>query len=177
LQATSTPTIISLSRQNLEQYPEFSSRQGVQRGAYVFIEDEQAQVTLIGVGAEMAFAVRTRQVLLDRFNIKSRIVSFPCQRLFAQQSREYRREVLKYQSGIPRVVIEAYAVNGWERYADAGFTMSTFGHSLPGAAAYKYFGFDEHVIAPEVAKLVDEVQQGGIDSLRGEFRDLNPVHH
>ncbi|KAF4220911.1 hypothetical protein CNMCM8980_005336 [Aspergillus fumigatiaffinis] len=177
LQATSTPTIISLSRQNLEQYPELSSRQGVQRGAYVFIEDEQAQVTLIGVGAEMAFAVRTRQVLLDRFNIKSRIVSFPCQRLFAQQSREYRREVLKYQSGIPRVVIEAYAVNGWERYADAGFTMSTFGHSLPGAAAYKYFGFDEHVIASEVAKLVDEVQQGGIDSLRGEFRDLNPVHH
>ncbi|KAH1900074.1 hypothetical protein KXV27_004726 [Aspergillus fumigatus] len=175
MQATSTPTIISLSRQNLEQYPKFSSREGVQRGAYVFIEDEQAQVTLIGVGAEMVFAVRTRQVLQDRFNIRSRIVSFPCQRLFAQQSQEYRREVLKYRSGIPRVVIEAYAVTGWERYADAGFTMSTFGHSLPGAAAYKYFGFDEHVIAPEVAKLVDEVQRDGIESLRGDFRDLNPV--
>ncbi|OXN28503.1 hypothetical protein CDV57_02755 [Aspergillus fumigatus] len=175
MQATSTPTIISLSRQNLEQYPKFSSREGVQRGAYVFIEDEQAQVTLIGVGAEMVFAVRTRQVLRDRFNIRSRIVSFPCQRLFAQQSQEYRREVLKYRSGIPRVVIEAYAVTGWERYADAGFTMSTFGHSLPGAAAYKYFGFDEHVIAPEVAKLVDEVQRDGIESLRGDFKDLNPV--
>ncbi|KAH1556637.1 hypothetical protein LV164_002395 [Aspergillus fumigatus] len=175
MQATSTPTIISLSRQNLEQYPKFSSREGVQRGAYVFIEDEQAQVTLIGVGAEMVFAVRTRQVLQDRFNIRSRIVSFPCQRLFAQQSQEYRREVLKYRSGIPRVVIEAYAVTGWERYADAGFTMSTFGHSLPGAAAYKYFGFDEHVIAPEVAKLVDEVQRDGIESLRGDFRDLNAV--
>ncbi|GFG13156.1 dihydroxyacetone synthase [Aspergillus udagawae] len=176
-QATSTPTIISLSRQNLEQYPEFSSRKGVQRGAYVFIEDDQAQVTLIGVGAEMVFAVRTRQVLLDRFNVKSRVVSFPCQRLFAQQSQEYRKEVLKYRSGIPCVVIEAYAVNGWERYADAGFTMSTFGHSLPGAAAYKYFGFDEHVIAPEVAKLVEEVQRDGIERLRGEFRDLNPVRH
>ncbi|KAH2376779.1 hypothetical protein KXW57_002175 [Aspergillus fumigatus] len=175
MQATSTPTIISLSRQNLEQYPKFSSREGVQRGAYVLIEDEQAQVTLIGVGAEMVFAVRTRQVLRDRFNIRSRIVSFPCQRLFAQQSQEYRREVLKYRSGIPRVVIEAYAVTGWERYADAGFTMSTFGHSLPGAAAYKYFGFDEHVIAPEVAKLVDEVQRDGIESLRVDFRDLNPV--
>lgn len=82
---------------------------------------------------------------------------------------------MKYRSGIPRVVIEAYAVTGWERYADAGFTMSTFGHSLPGAAAYKYFGFDEHVIAPEVAKLVDEVQRDGIESLRGDFRDLNAV--
>ncbi|KAJ5833370.1 transketolase [Penicillium riverlandense] len=177
LQAKSTPTIISLSRQNLEQYPQYSSRDGVQRGAYVFLEDEQAEVTLIGVGAEMAFAVRTRQVLLDRSNIRSRIVSFPCQRLFEQQSREYKREVLKYRSGIPSVVIEAYAVNGWERYADAGYTMSTFGHSLPGAAAYKHFGFDEQVIAPEVAKLVEEVRRDGIESLRGEFRDLNPVCH
>lgn len=177
IRATSTPTILSLSRQNLEQYPQYSSRTGVQRGAYVFLEEEQADVTLIGVGAEMVFAVRTRQVLLDRFNIKSRIVSFPCQRLFEHQSVEYKRQVLKYRAGIPRVVIEAYAVNGWERYADAGFSMSTFGHSLPGAAAYKYFGFDEQVIAPEVARLVDEVRRDGIDSLRGEFRDLNPVRH
>jgi dihydroxyacetone synthase len=59
--------------------------------------------------------------------------------------------VLQYQSGIPGVVIEAYAVNGWERHADAGFSMHTFGHSLPGAAAYKYFGFDEEVADPRVA--------------------------
>ncbi|OKL61375.1 Dihydroxyacetone synthase [Talaromyces atroroseus] len=175
--ATSTPTIISLSRQNLEQYPKYSSRDGVQRGAYTFLEESQADVTLIGVGAEMVFAVRTRDTLREHFNIKARVVSFPCQRLFEQQSIEYKRQVLQYQSGIPRVVIEAYAVNGWERYAEAGFSMSTFGHSLPGAAAYKYFGFNEQIISPEVAKLVGEVRKHGIESLRGEFRDLNPIHH
>lgn len=178
LQATSTPSILSLSRQALEQFPQHSSRDGAQRGAYVFVAGQQeADVTLIGVGAEMAFAMRTKQVLEEKFNVKARVVSFPCQRLFEQQSLEYKREVLQYRAGIPRVVIEAYAVNGWERYADAGFSMGSFGHSLPGAAAYKYFGFDEQVIAPEVAKLVDEVRRGGIDCLRGEFRDLNPVHH
>lgn len=177
LQATSTPSIISLSRQNLEQYPQHSSRDGVQRGAYVFVEEQDADVTLIGIGAEMVFAMRTRHFLLQRFNIKSRVVSFPCQRLFEKQSIEYKREVLQYRSKAIRVVIEAYAVNGWERYADAGFSMTSFGHSLPGAAAYKYFGFDEEVIAPEVAHLVEEVRREGIESLRGEFRDLNPVHH
>lgn len=178
LNATSSPTIISLSRQNLEQYPQYSSREKAQLGAYVFIEEEEnPDVTLIGVGAEMVFAVRTRQLLWEKYQIRARVVSFPCQRLFERQSREYKRSVLRYQSGIPRVVIEAYAVNGWERYADAGFSMSSFGHSLPGAAAYKYFGFDEQVIAPEVAKLVEEVRENGIDSLRGEFRDLNPIHH
>ncbi|GAM43975.1 hypothetical protein TCE0_060r19223 [Talaromyces pinophilus] len=159
LKATNSPTIISLSRQNLEQYPQYSCREKAQKGAYVFVEEEDADVTLIGVGAEMVFAMRTRQLLQEKFNVKARV-----------------RSVLKYKS-TPRVVIEAYAVNGWERYADAGFSMSSFGHSLPGPAAYKYFGFDEQVIAPKVAEFLGDVKRDGLASLRGEFRDLNDGHH
>jgi dihydroxyacetone synthase len=179
LEATNSPSIISLSRQNLEQFPQHSSRDGVLRGAYVFIEDADADVTLIGVGAEMAFAVRTREVLADKFGIKARVVSFPCQRLFEAQPAEYKRETLRYRSNAPRVVIEAYAVNGWERYADAGYSMSTFGKSLPGKDAYEFFGFNGETIAPHVARLVEDVRRDGIESLRGEFRDLNtpPASH
>lgn len=176
LEAKNTPTILSLSRQHLEQYPQYSSRDGVAKGAYVFIEEENADVTLLGVGSEMAFAVKTRDVLKEKFGIKARVVSFPCQRLFEQQDIEYKRATLRYKD-TPRVVIEAYAVNGWERYADAGFSMSTFGKSLPGKDAYKYFGFDENVIAPQVAKFVGDVKKDGLNSLRGEFRDLNNVKH
>ncbi|KAK4234467.1 dihydroxyacetone synthase [Achaetomium macrosporum] len=175
LEASNTPTIISLSRQDLEQYPQYSSREGAQKGAYVFIEEPSADVTLIGVGAEMCFAVKTREVLREKYGIIARVVSFPCQRLFDAQSLEYKCRVLRYRSGAPRVIIEAYSVNGWERYADAGFSMSTFGKSLPGKDGYRYFGFDEKVIAPEVAKLVEEVREEGIECLRGEFRDLNPA--
>ncbi|GJN72750.1 hypothetical protein PLICBS_006825 [Purpureocillium lilacinum] len=177
LDARDTPSIISLSRQAVEQYPQHSSRDGVQRGAYVFIEEKDADVTLIGVGAEMCFAIKTRDVLRQKFGIKARVVSFPCQRLFDSQPIEYKRRTLQYRSNAPRVVIEAYAVNGWERYADAGFSMSKFGKSLPGKDAYEYFGFDEEVIAPEVAKLVELVKREGVESLRGEFRDLNPVRY
>jgi dihydroxyacetone synthase len=176
LKAKHTPSIISLSRQNLPQYPTYSSRDGVTKGAYVFIEDDDADVTLIGVGAEMCFAIATREVLKKDFGIRARIVSFPCQRLFDAQSLEYRRSVLQNRQPYkprPTVVVEAYAVTGWERYADAGFSMSTFGKSLPGATAYEYFGFNGDVIAPKVKALVDEVWEQGIESLRGEFRDLN----
>jgi len=175
--AKNTPSLLSLSRQNLEQFPQYSSREGVQKGAYVFIEEEDADVTLLGVGGEMALAVKTREVLRQKFGVRARIVSFPCQRLFEHQPLEYKRHVLQYRSKAPRVVIEAYAVNGWERYADAGYSMSTFGHSLPGNAAYKYFGFDEEAIAPRVFELVEEVRSAGIESLRGEFRDLNITKH
>lgn len=177
LEARDSPSVISLSRQNLEQYPQYSSRDGAQKGAYVFIEEDDADVTLIGVGAEMCFAVKTRELLREKYNIRARIVSFPCQRLFDQQPIQYKRDVLRYQTRAPRVVIEAYAVNGWERYADAGFSMSTFGKSLPGKDAYKFFGFDENVIAPKVVKLVEQVKKEGIASLRGEFQDLNEAKH
>lgn len=173
LKATNSPTIISLSRQNLVQYPEYSFRERVQKGAYVFIEKADADVTLIGVGSEMVFAVETARLLESKFNVRARVVSFPCQRLFDQQNITYKREVLQYQSNAPRVVIEAYSVNGWERYADAGYSMNSFGHSLPGSEAYKYFGFDEQAIAPRVFELIEDVRKNGIGSLRGEFRDLN----
>lgn len=175
IQATETPTIISLSRQNLTQYPQYSSRDGAAMGAYVFIEAEHDgfDVTLIGVGSEMGFTVETREVLAKKYGIKARVVSFPCPRLFEQQSRAYKQSVLKPQSGKPIVVIEAYAPNGWERYADASISMRRFGKSLPSKAAYEYFGFQPEAMAPKIKDLIEEVQRDGIGALRGDFRDLN----
>ena len=36
-----------------------------------------------------------------------------------------------------------------------------------------HFGFSEDVIAERVSGLVEEVRKEGVESLRGEFRDLN----
>lgn len=173
LNATETPTIISLSRQNLTQYPQHSSRDGVAKGAYVFIDEPDFDVTLIGVGSEMGFTVQTRDILAADYKIKARIVSFPCQRLFEQQSKEYKHSVLLPRSGKPIVAIEAYAANGWERYADASVSMRRFGKSLPSKGAYEYFGFVPSVMAEKIGALVEEVKRDGIETLRGDFRDLN----
>ncbi|KAK2608493.1 hypothetical protein QQS21_002955 [Conoideocrella luteorostrata] len=112
LEAKNTPSLLSLSRQAVRQYPQYSSRDGVPKGAYVFIEDDKADVTLIRVGAEMCLAVKTRDVLREKFDVRARVVSFPCQRLFNQEPIEYKRRVLKYRPSIPRVIVEAYAVHG-----------------------------------------------------------------
>lgn len=121
----------------------------------------------------MVFAMQTRDILKKEHNITARVVSFPCQRLFEQQSRKYKQSVLKQKAGKPAVVIEAYASNGWERYADAAVSMRRFGKSLPSKAAYKYFGFEPEVMAPKIKELVEEVKRDGIEILRGDFRDLN----
>lgn len=175
INATETPTIISLSRQGLPQYPRNSSREGVMKGAYVFTEAEGGEfdVTLIGVGSEMCFAMQTRELLLSAHGIRARVISFPCTRLFEQQSRDYKQSVLKSRNGKPCVAIEAYPSNGWERYADASVSMNSFGKSLPSKETYAYFGFEPEKIARKVKDLVEEVKRDGIEMLRGDFRDLN----
>ncbi|KAK1988221.1 hypothetical protein LZ30DRAFT_777070 [Colletotrichum cereale] len=88
--ATRTPTIMSLSRPALTQYTQHSPRDGVAKGAYVFVEADDFDATLTGVGSVMGFTMEARALLLlEEEGINSRVVSFPCQRLFEQQSDEH----------------------------------------------------------------------------------------
>ncbi|KAL4736285.1 Transketolase, thiamine diphosphate binding domain-containing protein [Aspergillus similis] len=168
INAKKSSTIISTSRHALPQLKQ-TRRDGVLKGAYVLEEAPNADVTLIGVGAELSFALDVAARLKEN-GVTARVVSFPCQRLFEQQSLEYRRGVLQRHKGIPAAVIEPYAPNGWERYADAGISVKRFGHSLPGKAAYKFFGFDIGVMTEKVGDYLRRVKED--EALRGEFVDL-----
>ncbi|OQE26817.1 hypothetical protein PENSTE_c005G08861 [Penicillium steckii] len=168
IEAKKTPSIISTSRQTLPQLAQ-TRRDGVALGAYVLSENESAVVTLIGVGAELSFALEVSEKLKAQ-GIASRVVSFPCQRLFEQQSLEYKRDVLRRHRGIPAVVIEPYAPNGWERYADAGINIKRFGHSLPGKAAYKFFGYEIDHLTTKVTSYLSQLKSDEL--LRHEFVEL-----
>ncbi|GME69106.1 unnamed protein product [[Candida] boidinii] len=118
----------------------------------------------------MVFAVESAEILRNKgYNV--RVVSFPCQRLFEQQSLEYRHQVLMRDQLVPTVVIEAYASNGWERYATAGINMKTFGKSLPGKSAYKFFGYDTESISGKVDDYLQAIKSN--NKIVYEFQDLN----
>ncbi|KAJ5273013.1 hypothetical protein N7478_008138 [Penicillium angulare] len=169
INAKKTPTIISTSRHALPQLSQ-TRRESVARGAYVLEEDESATLTLIGVGAELSFALGVASQLKAQKGINARVVSFPCQRLFEQQSLQYKRDTLRRHRGIPAVVIEPYAPNGWERYANAGINLKRFGHSLPGKAAYKFFGYEIDTLTSKVAGYLDQLK--GDEYLQSEFVEL-----
>ncbi|KAH4035465.1 hypothetical protein HBI80_039410 [Parastagonospora nodorum] len=168
IEAKNTPSIISTSRHTLPQLKQ-TRRDLVAKGAYVLEEVDDADITLIGVGAELCHAVDTAKELKSK-NIKARVISFPCQRLFEAQSTKYKRDTLRRHEGIPAVVIEPFSPNGWERWADAGACMRRFGHSLPGKAAYKYFGFDVPALTAKVESYLQQVREDPL--LKGEFVDL-----
>ncbi|PSR85780.1 Transketolase, thiamine diphosphate binding domain-domain-containing protein [Coniella lustricola] len=183
---TDGSSIISESRHKIPQLhgggegKGLTRRDGVAKGAYVLQEVDDADtadVTIIGVGAELSFAVDVAAALQSERGVRARVVSFPCWRLFEMQSVEYRRSVLRrhgpkdaHTAGIPVVVIEPYAPNGWERYADAGINMRTFGHSLPGKYIYDHFGFETVKMTDKVVGYLEGIKEGKY--IKGEFVDL-----
>ncbi|KIW04693.1 transketolase [Verruconis gallopava] len=171
IKAKNTPSIISTSRHAVPQLKQ-TRREKVALGAYVLeeVDDEKPDLTLIGVGAELSHALAVAENLRRDRNLRVRVVSFPCWRLFEQQPVEYKRSVLKRHLSIPAVAIEPYAPNGWERYANAAASMTRFGHSLPGTAAYKYFGFDVDGLTVKVGNYLDAIERDPV--LRTEFVEL-----
>jgi dihydroxyacetone synthase len=66
--------------------------------------------------------------------------------------------------------LNPYSPNGWERFADAAACITRFGHSLPGTAAYKYFGFDADSLNTRIGQYLDKIAVDEV--LRGEFVEL-----
>lgn len=163
------PGMVSVSRQAVRQLGGLTRREGVGKGAYVLREEGEAVVTLVGVGAELAFAVDVADALAE-VGVKARVVSFPCHALFREQPLAYQREVLRRNEGIPAVVIEPYVALGWERYADAGINMSGFGHSLPGKYIYEHFGYGTETMTEKVRGFLESWKKGDVG--RGEYVEL-----
>ncbi|OAG39043.1 transketolase [Fonsecaea monophora] len=176
IKARHMSSLISTSRHALPQLTGLTNRTQVAKGAYVLEEvTERADLTLIGAGAELNLAVNVAIELRKSHGLKVRTVSFPCQRLFDAQSREYQRQVLQRQSGVPIVAIEAYAANGWERYANAAVCMSKqrFGKSLPGPKAYEFFGFDVPSMVGRIKGYLESLKSD--PDLRHDFVELTFV--
>lgn len=173
IEAKNTPTIISTSRHAVRQLSPKTNHAGVKRGAYVIEEDEAADLTIIGVGAELPLAVDVAARLrTEPTRLRARVVSFPCHRLFEKQPLDYKRATLRRHTGAPAIVIEPYTALGWERYVNAAVCMSTdrFGKSLPGPKAYEYFEFE---VGRVVQKIKGYLQQREADEvLRSEFVEL-----
>lgn len=72
--------------------------------------------------------------------------------------------------------LEPYSPTSWERYADAGINMTTFGHSLPGKYIYQHFEYTTEKMSEKIMGFLGSWTAGEVD--RGEFVDLyhGPSH-
>jgi transketolase len=93
--------------------------------------------------------------LLAAEGIAARVVSFPSQKIFEEQSAEYKASVLP--AGVPKIAVEAGATLGWWKYVGLDgdvVGVDRFGASAPGKIVLKELGFSAENVAARAKKLV-----------------------
>ncbi|MEO1615834.1 MAG: transketolase [Planctomycetota bacterium] len=141
------PSAMVLSRQNMPTLcrTKYAPAEGCSRGGYVLADCEGTpDVILMGSGSELSLCVSAAEKLTAAGK-KVRVVSMPCMDLFAEQSDEYRDQVLP-PAVTNRVAVEAGLRMSWDRWIglDGKFVgMSGYGASGPFAEVYEHFGINE----------------------------------
>lgn len=138
------PSALALSRQglpHLERTPE--QIEAISKGAYVLSDcDGKPEAIIIATGSEVHLAVEAAK-LLQAEGRRIRVVSMPCEDIFAAQDAAYKEAVLP-SDVTARVAVEAGATDGWYKYVGLNgkvIGLDRFGESAPGDLLLKEFGF------------------------------------
>ena len=149
------PAGLLLSRQNLPVFARTSENSAalVDKGAYTLVHSPKpAEVVLIATGSEVSVAVASAEIL-NAQGISTSVVSAPCLEWFAQQSQQYKDQVIP--ASALRVSIEAGISMGWRDYVgDSGVIISLdhYGASASAGELFKEFGFSaDNVVAKVLA--------------------------
>ena len=147
-----TPTALIFSRQNVPDLPEGTKYEGVERGAYEVLHEENPDVILVASGSEVSTLVGTAK-LLEADGIKSRVVSCPSEGLFRTQDAEYQERLLPHNgkifaltTGLP-VTFQGLVGSRGHVYG-----LESFGFSAPFKVLDEKLGYTSANIYGEVKK-------------------------
>ena len=141
-----SPSAFVCSRQNLSVLPA-PVVGDASRGGYLLSSDEDASVTLIASGSEVALALETKD-LLNQKGLKVNVVSVPCYDLLIEQEKTYIDSIIKTDT--KKVAIEAARGLEWYRFADEVICMDSFGASAPAGKLFEKFGFSADSIIKKI---------------------------
>lgn len=144
------PTAIILTRQNV---PVLQDNPQALKGAYILLEAQTPDITLIATGSEISLALAAVQEL-QKDAITANVVSMPCWELFEKQSHQYQESIL---SNAPRIAIEAGISLGWEKYLGSQgkfIGMKSFGASAPAADLFAHYQITVSKIIQTAKELV-----------------------
>ncbi|MDA9152148.1 transketolase [bacterium] len=137
-----TPSVLSLTRQNLDPVRlKFSNTNKCSLGAYEILRsNKKINLTILASGSEVNLAKKVCENLAKN-KIYSKVISVPCQEIFNNQSQSYRNKILKETKYI--FSIEAGRTDSWNKYVGKDgltFGINDFGKSAPYEDIYNYFG-------------------------------------
>ncbi len=143
-ESTSTPTVLSLTRQNLALISDVDldvTYENVKKGAYVVYDQNDFTKTIVATGSEVKLAIDAAKELKES-GIIARVVSMPSQELFDAQNQAYKESIIP--NNIDTYAVEMLSPFGWEKYTKDSkrvFGLNRFGLSAPGAQVLEELGY------------------------------------
>ena len=156
LKTTNTPSVLSLTRQNLDPIrKKYSSNNKCSLGAYeVLRTNKKIKLTILASGSEVNLAIEASHKLA-KDKIYSKVISVPCMELFDKQSKTYKNKILNETKN--KISIEAGSSDCWKKYVGENgknFGINEFGKSAPFKEIYKYFGLTKENIIKKSKNLI-----------------------
>ncbi len=156
LKSLNTPSILSLTRQNLNPIrKKYSNENKCSLGAYeVLRTNKKINLTILASGSEVNLAIEVSHKLA-KDKVYCKVISVPCMELFDSQPNYYKNKILnetKY-----KISIEAGSSDYWKKYIGSNgiaFGIDEFGKSAPYKNIFKYFGLISSNITKKSKKLI-----------------------
>ena len=154
---TDGPSALALTRQNVKHHARSAEQlANTRKGGYTLVDcDGEPQAIVIGTGSELDQATDAAETL-NAAGIATRVVSMPCEEVFASQSKDYQDSVLP-PSVTARVAIEAGATAGWYRWVGQGgrvIGIDRYGYSAPADQVYEALGITADAVQAAVRELI-----------------------
>ena len=147
-----TPSVLSLTRQNLEPIRlKFSNTNKCSLGAYeIQRSNKNINITILASGSEVNLAKKvSKNLAKDR--IYSKVISVPSQEIFQKQSQGYKNKIMKETKYV--FSIEAGRTDCWKKYVGKdglSFGIDDFGKSAPYEDIYNHFGLSVKNISSKI---------------------------
>jgi transketolase len=143
LESKDTPTVIVLTRQNVDNQ-KTTSYEGVSKGAYIVSkENSRLDGILLASGSEVELAIKVKEMLaLEGKDV--RVVSMPSSYLYDMQTKKYKKQILPGR--IRTLAIEMASSMSWYKYTSEIYGIDRFGISAPQNITLAYFGFTKEKI-------------------------------
>ena len=157
LKSSKTPSVLSLTRQNLDPIRDkYSKNNKCSLGAYEILRtNKKIKLTILASGSEVNLAIETSHKLA-KDKIYSKVISVPCMELFDLQSKRYKNKILNETK--LKISIEAGSSNCWKKYVGnfgMTFGIDVFGKSAPYKDIYKHFGLISSNIVSKFKKKIE----------------------
>ena len=154
---TNKPTALAFTKTNLSSW-KLSTIENAEKGGYIIYESKsKPKIEIFATGTEVELAIQIADFYSD---LGVRVISMPCESIFASQDKTYKNKVL-LKNPLLKVAIEASNDNIWYKYiGEKGLlvNITEYQYSGSGSDVYKNAGFNKETIISKINKALKALE-------------------